>query len=772
MHKNDHSTKIPLTAPATVFVSHAWRYNFYSVVVDVMEQFAAEHPDAYFWFDLFTNDQNDVSEKDFEWFCKKFRGSIKKIGHLLLVLSPWDKPIPIGRSWCLYEIHSALRDPEHIAFSVTLPGSEVKKLKTAVTKDSKCIVKALTCIRAEEAEAREDSENISIIQAIESVVGLFGNVNLLVKNGLRKWYVNQLQLALQQEPENHGLLMNAANVMRDFGFLDEAMTQYTRSLALHIADENKVAVATCYNNIALVHHTLGEYEKALEFYEKSLLRRQNHFGEGHVEVAESYNNIGNVHCAKRSLDEALTYYDKALDIAEALEGDQSDIVATCYNNVATVYTHKGELKKAKEYDEKAIAIISKRFGQYHPKTATSYNSEGNRCYSQRDPRQALKYFEKALAILLQVYGDKHHDVAVSYSNIANAHFALKEFDEALSNYEKSIDISVKALGDDSIHIADIYNNMAELYARKGDLDNALSFHEQSLVISSYRLGAEDPKVAKSFYNIGNILANKGELDKALEHHNDALRIRRSAFEDQHDSVTDSYERIAIIIEAKGDKAYRDHNYDEGLECYEKSLSIYQNHLQSMNTLSYVNIYSKIAEIYQQKGELEKALESLHKSLAIKLENPTKDYVDVAISYHDIAKVLCSMKQFDEALQYCNKALEVRRESLGDNHLLLADSFTLLADVHARICDYDKSIECLQQSLTIKINHFNGYEHLEVAETLALIGRVVMSKGDSNGAWEKIDKALKIRQGKLSEDDPKITELVQLKNQLINTVDAQ
>ena len=87
-------------------------------------------------------------------------------------------------------------------------------------------------------------------------------MNIQVKNGLRKWYVNQLHSALQQEPENHRLLMNAANVMRDFGFLDEAMTHYTKSLALHIADENEVAVATCYNNIALVHHTLGEYEKA------------------------------------------------------------------------------------------------------------------------------------------------------------------------------------------------------------------------------------------------------------------------------------------------------------------------------------------------------------------------------------------------------------------------------------------------------------------------------------------------------------------------------
>ena len=46
----------PMVALATVFVSHAWQYPFYGVVVDVMEQHSKDHPDAYFWFDLFTND--------------------------------------------------------------------------------------------------------------------------------------------------------------------------------------------------------------------------------------------------------------------------------------------------------------------------------------------------------------------------------------------------------------------------------------------------------------------------------------------------------------------------------------------------------------------------------------------------------------------------------------------------------------------------------------------------------------------------------------------
>ena len=106
----DADTGVPFVSTATVFVSHAWRYSFYDVVVDVMEQYAVDHPHAYFWFDLFTNNQNEIANKDFDWFATTFRDGVKDIGEVLLVLSPWDNPQPICRAWCLFEIHNALED--------------------------------------------------------------------------------------------------------------------------------------------------------------------------------------------------------------------------------------------------------------------------------------------------------------------------------------------------------------------------------------------------------------------------------------------------------------------------------------------------------------------------------------------------------------------------------------------------------------------------------------------------------------------------------------
>ena len=108
----DALTGKPLVQPATVFISHAWRYSFYDVVVEVMEQHACEHPDAYFWFDLFTNDQNALASNDFDWFQTTFTQGVREIGQVLLVVSSWNDHIPIQRAWCLYEIFTVLEDPK------------------------------------------------------------------------------------------------------------------------------------------------------------------------------------------------------------------------------------------------------------------------------------------------------------------------------------------------------------------------------------------------------------------------------------------------------------------------------------------------------------------------------------------------------------------------------------------------------------------------------------------------------------------------------------
>ena len=54
-------------------------------------------------------------------------------------------------------------------------------------------------------------------------------------------------------------------------------------------------MATSYNNIGGVHHNKGEYDKALEHYQKSLAIQLKQLGPEHPVAARSYNNIGLVH---------------------------------------------------------------------------------------------------------------------------------------------------------------------------------------------------------------------------------------------------------------------------------------------------------------------------------------------------------------------------------------------------------------------------------------------------------------------------------------------
>jgi len=67
-------------------------------------------------------------------------GAIVDIGRTVLVLSPWNDPIPLTRAWCLYEMFSTLSAPD-VRFDIVLPDSELTRLRAAVqSDDGVCVV--------------------------------------------------------------------------------------------------------------------------------------------------------------------------------------------------------------------------------------------------------------------------------------------------------------------------------------------------------------------------------------------------------------------------------------------------------------------------------------------------------------------------------------------------------------------------------------------------------------------------------------------------------
>lgn len=471
-----------LIAPATVFISHAWKYEFVNTVVDVIEQHSETEPDAYYWFDMFTNNQNNVGNKDFDWFSTTFKNSIRTIGQVLLVLSPWNDPIPVQRAWCLFEISSALDDSE-VEFKINLPKSEINEMSTAVVADSDCLITALSDIQAEKAEAKSEDDKNLIFEVIDETEGGFFHVNEQVKKALREWYVRELRRLVLRRPEDHSLLLSVTEITRDFGFLNDAKNDGLECLKLgkrnNLGDDFFRRV---YHNLANIYSDTGELDKAIDNYGKSLVITLKVHGDEHPDVAAAYSNIGVIYDDQGNLKKALEYHQKSLEIELNSLGPDHPNVATSYNNIASIHSKIGDQDKALKYHNQSLQIQLRSLGENHPDTAQSYMTIADVYSEKEDYDIAIQYYQISLRIIITTLGQDHPFVSDCNNNMGNAYNQNNKPDKALECYGKSLEILLELHGEDYPDVADLFDNMAVAYNKKGETVKAQVYKERSAAI--------------------------------------------------------------------------------------------------------------------------------------------------------------------------------------------------------------------------------------------------------------------------------------------------
>ncbi|RIK71459.1 hypothetical protein DCC62_21800, partial [candidate division KSB1 bacterium] len=149
-------------------------------------------------------------------------------------------------------------------------------------------------------------------------------------------------------------------------------------------------------NLGLIYHQKREYDRALEFGQKSLATCLEQFGQRHLAVAERYNNLGLTYLEMGDYANALEFHCKALDIRLALLGERSRAVAHCYGNLAQVYAKKGDYGKARSHYQKSLSILSAVLGRHHPDLARIHNLLGDLQAERRQSSAALASYQRAL----------------------------------------------------------------------------------------------------------------------------------------------------------------------------------------------------------------------------------------------------------------------------------------------------------------------------------------------------------------------------------------
>jgi len=160
------------------------------------------------------------------------------------------------------------------------------------------------------------------------------------------------------------VLSNISNKLQE----NDKTIEYATEVAIHALTDDDRGFA--YNTLGLAYYNKGEYDKALEYYEKDLAISIKTLGAEHPAVATSYNNIGSAYDNKGEYDKAIGYYEKDLAISIKKLGAEHPAVATSYGNIAKAYYNKGDKEKAMAYLLKAKAIYLKKLGAEHPQTKT------------------------------------------------------------------------------------------------------------------------------------------------------------------------------------------------------------------------------------------------------------------------------------------------------------------------------------------------------------------------------------------------------------------
>jgi CHAT domain-containing protein/Tfp pilus assembly protein PilF len=339
------------------------------------------------------------------------------------------------------------------------------------------------------------------------------------------------------------LLENLGNVYYRLGEFKKAIESHQQALAISkqigasacTLDSKSVTCLDARNgegnalgNLGNAYNSLGQYPKAIEFYQQSLVIEKeisDRRGEGSL--------LGNLGVAYRSLGQyqkAIEFLQQALAIFRQIgdrngEGDALINLGSTYNNLA-------QYQRAIELYQQALAI-KKEIGDRNGE-GISLGNLGNAYKSLGQYPKAIEFYQQALAIEREI-SDRNGE-GNSLANLGNTYSSLGQDQKAIELLQQALAI-FKQLGDREgegsalINLGNAYNNL-------GQYKKTIPFHQQALAIFK-QIGDRNGE-GISFTNLGSAYNNLGQYQKAIEFYQQALAIFKQVGDRENEGSSLNY----------------------------------------------------------------------------------------------------------------------------------------------------------------------------------------------------------------------------------------
>lgn len=255
-------------------------------------------------------------------------------------------------------------------------------------------------------------------------------------------------------------------------------------------DTNAISdVCETLDCLANVYRSMGEHEKALQFFEQCLKRRVRLVSTASLDKSQVYLLLQ-------------TYEDVILVTkkhAQDNENEMLDRIGTLTVEMGSLYDHRlNKQSKALVYFQKALQIFKQR---------NDYRQIGNTLTligvihaKKSDNQQALKCFQDSL-VMRRMYSKTNEtaDIAETMHNIGNCEAKEGRFQESLHSYEEALRIKMKVQPNEQLSIAKTEHCIGLAMLQLGNLDDALKSFESSMKARRSLLGDNHLDVSFSLH---------------------------------------------------------------------------------------------------------------------------------------------------------------------------------------------------------------------------------------------------------------------------------
>ena len=414
-------------------------------------------------------------------------------------------------------------------------------------------------------------------------------------------------------------LVNIGAAYHAYGEQSRALDYFRQALEIREKLADLLGKARILSNMCVVYMEMGDYARAEECVVEALRIRRALPGKDELSV--SLNGMGRLAYVRGAYKAALKYYDDALKAAEAEKN--SIQTAVVLNEMGEVFRGMADYGKAFEYYQKAVDL------DYSIKdTASAMAGLGNMgmaYYEMGNYQKALELIENARAF----YRDSGNRIreATAVGNIGMIYAAWANYDKALDFYGQALEMN-RAVGNRSAE-ASILNNLGLARYELGDYPKALeAFRAASDITAST---GERVLGATLAANIGSVYRDMGDFEKDMEYNDRAWAIAtevgsrkiqalslgnkgvlRMEMGDFSGAVESTREALSIAQEI-GDGPSEAIFLNNIGTCYiyvgnpDEAEKYFQQALSSGKAGKITaTIEGNIADIYIQKGELDKA----------------------------------------------------------------------------------------------------------------------------------------------------------------------